>query len=156
MMTHWSFAKHGYTKCCTVFPCFQHIHFKVIFTYQFGFVVTIVLLFCCSIINTMTIDQHMHSSDINIQKITHWDNAGLLYKMLCCCSVTTDQTWDGAKKGLNVPPQALASICTVVLLCITVYHIKSITEQARVRVQARMIFFFHLFFQLLHFYYAQT
>ena len=121
MMTHSSFAKHGYTKCCTVVPCFQHIHFKVIFTYQFGFVVTIVLLFCCSIINTMTIDQHMHSSDINIQKITHWDNAGLLYKMLCCCSVTPDQvsnTYSCIAYSSNSffgPPSALCSLCCLAL-----------------------------------------
>ena len=59
---------------------------------------------------------------------------------------TRTQTWGSAKKGLNFPPQALASICTVVLLCITVYHIKYITRQARVRFQAPDDFFFHLFF----------
>ena len=41
---------------------------------------------------------------------------------------------------------AKASVCTVVLLCITVYHIKYITRQARVRFQAPDDFFFHLFF----------
>ena len=59
---------------------------------------------------------------------------------------TFGQTCASAKKGLNFPLQALPSICTVVLLCITVYHIKWITQQARVRFQAGTIFFFIFFF----------